>query len=112
MQITPLRSPGLTAMLGEYARDFDWFCFCLSIGHSPAGGHQLLQRLYLRHARTGRPGSEIYPLVTAHWDCVNAAYELAAARNPNYRLPAQQRVRQARLLHRRAVRALQQAWTG
>ena len=110
MQTTHFRVSDLLAMLDEYGGEFDWFCFCLSIGHTPARGHEQLQRLYLRHARTSRPGGELYPLVTAHWDCVNAAYELAAARNPNYRLPAQQRLRQAKLQHRNAVRALKQAW--
>jgi len=106
------RLAGLCRALEAYERDFEWFCFCLACGHVPAGGYLRLQELYLAHASSLRPGSEIFPLVCAHWDAVNAAHEMAAARNPGYRLPAQDKLREAKARHREAARALRAAWAG
>jgi hypothetical protein len=101
----------LRSALDAYECGFDWSCFCLSFGHPRADGHHLLQQLYQRHSDSARARSELYALVGAHWEAVNAAHELAATREPGGRPAAQQRLRQARAQHRQAVRALRQAWS-
>lgn len=104
------RHPELQASLDDYERAFQWLCFSIACGHAPSGGHEPLQRLYVQHANSMRPDGELYPLVSAHWECVIAAYDLAAARNPGWRVAAQQRLRDGKAQHREAVGQLRQAW--
>lgn len=101
----------LRSTLDAYETGFDWFCFCLSFGHPRAEGHHLLQRLYQEHGDAGRSRAELYALVGAHWEAVNAAHDLAATRDAGRRFPAQQRLREARAVHRGAVRGLREAWS-
>ena len=58
----------LTTLLDAYARDFEWYAFCLVCGHVPERGQQALQALYQAQARwRGSRMQELYPLVCAHW---------------------------------------------
>lgn len=100
----------LIATLDAYQRDIEWSCACLACGHAPAGGHQALQAVYREHAN-GRARRDLYPLVAAHWETMNAAYDLAGTHRPDQRHAAQQRLKEARAWHRIQVQALRLAWT-
>lgn len=110
---TLLRAPRTTllALLDAYATDFEWYCFCLACGHSPARQHDTLQALYQAQARWqgGRMG-ELYPLVCAHWDAVNLAHQMAGATFDPQRRSLQRSLREAKARHRGVVQALRGAW--
>ena len=110
MQTLQDHRTALIATLDAYQRDVEWSCACLACGHAPAGGHEALQALYREHARRhARPG--LYPLVSAHWETMNAAYALAGAPGRAQRDAARQRLREARAWHRIQVQTLRQAWS-
>lgn len=101
----------LAALLDAYAREFDWYSFCLVCGHAPARGQDTLQALYQAQARwRGSRMQELYPLVCAHWDVVHLAHQMADARCEMQRKPLEPILRDAKRRHRAAVRTLRKAW--
>lgn len=98
-------------LLGDYARDFDWYCFCLSCGHVPARGDDPLQSIYQAQARwRGHRMQELYPLVCAHWDVVNLATRLSASPTEPQQRPLLGLMRAAKARHRAALQVLRQSW--
>lgn len=99
------------ALLDAYAREFDWYAFCLVCGHLPARGQDALQALYQAQARwRGSRMQELYPLVCAHWDVVQLAHRVAQARGEPQRKPLVVLLRRAKAQHRDALRDLREAW--
>ena len=103
----------LESLLDRYAREFEWYSFCLMCGHVPACGQDALQALYQAQARwRGSRMQELYPLVCAHWDVVHLAHQLADARSELQRKPLEAVLRRAKAHHREAMRALRDTWAG
>ncbi len=103
----------LIVHLDAYAADFEWYCFCMACGHAPSRGHESLQSLYLAQARhQGARMAELYPLVCAHWDAVNAARDLAECRHERDREALQRALREAKARHRSVAQKLRAAWQG
>jgi len=101
----------LTTLLDAYARDFEWYAFCLVCGHTPERGQESLQALYQGQARwRGSRMQELYPLVCAHWDVVHLAHQMADARSELQRQPLDLLLRNAKVRHRAAMRALRESW--
>lgn len=101
----PYAIPRFLAVLDEYDRAFQWIGLCLACGHAPADTHAAMQRLYLAH-QAQRPGVDLLPLLSAHWEVVNAAEAAAAAPSRHERLARQQLVRRACLQHGQVLQDL------
>ena len=98
-------------LLDAYVREFEWYAFCLVCGHVPARGQDSLQALYQAQARwRGSHMQELYPLVCAHWDVVHLAHQMADARSEAQRRPLEVFLRNAKVRHRAAARALRETW--
>lgn len=101
----------LKTLLDVYAREFEWYAFCLVCGHVPERGQQSLQALYQAQARwRGSRMQELYPLVCAHWDVVHLAHQMADARSELQRKPLDLMLRNAKVRHRAAMQALRETW--
>ena len=101
----------LATLLDAYARGFEWYAFCLVCGHTPQRGQDSLQALYQAQARwRGSRMQELYPLVCAHWDVVHLAHQMADARSDLQRGPLELKLRDAKVRHRAAMRALRDTW--
>jgi hypothetical protein len=101
----------LTSLLDAYAREFEWYAFCLVCSHMPERGQESLQALYQAQARwRGSRMQELYPLVCAHWDVVHLAHQMADARSELQRKPLELMLRNAKVRHRAAMRALRETW--
>jgi hypothetical protein len=101
----------LETLLDDYAREFEWYSFCLMCGHAPAGGQDTLQALYQAQARwRGSRMQELFPLVCAHWDVVHLAHQMADARFEAQRRALEPILRHAKAHHRDAVRSLREVW--